>query len=123
MRTFSRVLLLVLGVLLGSASTSDAVLYEVSWVDVLFEPTYNHVAPQFLAGHPSGMVPVTVNGSLVWDSDARQMVAGILPPAPLPDGSMLRVRFDPNLWTVTGMYTPGLYYGLWPESGLGSGPL
>jgi hypothetical protein len=63
MRTLSRVLLLVLGVLLGSAATSDAVVYEVSWVDVLFEPTYFHVDPRFLAGHPSGMVPVTVNGS------------------------------------------------------------
>jgi hypothetical protein len=80
MRTFSRVFLLVLGLLLGSAATSRAVVYEVSWVDVLFEPTYDHVDPRFLGGHPSGMVPVTVNGSIVWDSESRQMVAGILPP-------------------------------------------
>ena len=82
MRTFS---------LLSSLSTrariaagidcdSRAVVYEVSWVDVLFEPTYDHVDPRFLRGHPSGMVPVTVNGSIVWDSESRQMVAGILPP-------------------------------------------
>ena len=116
MRTFSRVFLLVLGLLLGSAATSHAVVYEVSWVDVLFEPTYDHVDPRFLAGHPSGMVPVTVNGSLVWDSDSHQMVAGIIA---VPSSTGVYPAFDRERWTVTGMYTPGLYYGLW-ESGQGT---
>ena len=111
MRTFPRVLLLALGVLLGSTAISDAVLYEVSWVDVRFEPTYDQFDSRALSGHPSGMVPVTVNGSLVWDSDARQMVAGII--------TQPSLGLDRERWTVTGMFIPVLYSGLW-ESGQGT---
>jgi len=111
MRTFPRVLLLALGVLLGSTAISDAVLYEVSWVDVRFEPTYDQFDSRALSGHPSGMVPVTVNGSLVWDSDARQMVAGII--------TQPSLGLDRERWTVTGMFIPVLYFGLW-ESGQGT---
>ena len=62
------------------------------------------------------MVPVTVNGSLVWDSESRQMVAGIIA---VPSSTGVYPALDRERWTVTGMNTPGLYYGLW-ESGQGT---
>jgi hypothetical protein len=133
MRTLSRrVLLLVFGILLRSVTPSQAVLYEVSWVDVRFEPTYDHIPPQFLAGHAAGVVPVTINGSLEWDSETRQMVAGFNPiivcdiSGCAPNISGPERVFDSG-WVITGMNRPllsdwdyrGGTYALNGEAGFG----
>ena len=113
-----RVLFLAFGVLLGSASTSDAITYEVSWVDIRFEPDPSSIAPQFLfaAGcTASSACPVTVTGSLLWDSATQQVTAGLNPYLFNPDYAL----FDPNYWTMTGpAHSPLLY--TW-RSGLLSG--
>jgi hypothetical protein len=106
MRAFSRVLLFVLGFLLGSAATSDAVVYEVSWVDVRFEPDYSNFDHRFVASE----VPVTITGSLTWDSAIQQFTAGF---TPYPDPTVNFALFDPNYWTMTGAHSPLFYTWQW----------
>jgi hypothetical protein len=91
-------------------SAAEADQLQITWDNLVWQPNYDMIPPQW---RPSVVVPVTLTGSIVWDSTEERIVAGLRDHLP-----GLATSLDPDYWSSTGTLSTSGFFHVFENCGI-----